>query len=175
MLKIIFIIKLFLFSFFTMSAEFYNFEFKSIEGKKMPLNNYKNKVVLLVNTASMCGFTKQYKGLQELYENYKDKGFVVLGVPSNSFKQEHSTEDKIKDFCEVNFNITFPMTKIEEVIGDKKHPLYGWLKEKYGIKPKWNFHKILISKNGKVIDSYSSLTKPQSGKLVRIIEEEIKG
>ena len=150
MLKItIIVIKLFLYSFISMSSEFYNYEFESIEGSKMPLKNYKGKVVLLVNTASMCGFTKQYTGLQELHDEYKDKGLVVLGIPSNSFMQEHTSEDKVKDFCETNFNITFPMTKIEEVIGSEKHPLYGWLKEEYGIKPKWNFHKILMIKRVK--------------------------
>ena len=164
MLKItIIVIKLFLYSFMSMSSEFYNYEFESIEGSKMPLKNYKGKVVLLVNTASMCGFTKQYTGLQELHDEY------------NSFMQEHTSEDKVKDFCETNFNITFPMTKIEEVIGSEKHPLYGWLKEEHGIKPKWNFHKILIDKEGKVVNSYSSLTKPKSEKLIKIIEEKIKG
>ena len=124
MLKItIIIIKLFLYSFMSMSSEFYNYEFESIEGSKMPLKNYKGKVILLVNTASMCGFTKQYTGLQELHDEYKDKGLVVLGVPSNSFMQEHTSENKVKDFCETKFNITFPMTKIEEVIGSEKHPL----------------------------------------------------
>ena len=141
-----------------MSSEFYSFKFDSIDGSKMSLDSYKNKVVLIVNTASMCGFTKQYGGLQDLYESYRDKGLVVLGIPSNSFMQEHTSEDKVKDFCETNFNITFPMTKIEEVIGSEKHPLYGWLKEEHGIKPKWNFHKILIDKEGKVVNSYSSLT-----------------
>jgi glutathione peroxidase len=158
-----------------MSSELYNFEFEGISGEKMPMEAYKGKVILLVNTASMCGFTKQYSGLQELYESYKEKNFVVLGVPSNSFMQEHSTEDKVKDFCETNFNITFPMTKIEAVIGNEKHPLYAWLKETHGIKPKWNFHKILIGKTGKVVNSYTSLTKPKSDKLLKVIEEEIKG
>ena len=91
----------------SMSSEFYKYEFESIEGSKMPLKNYKGKVVLLVNTASMCGFTKQYTGLQELHDEYKDKGLVVLGIPSNSFMQEHTSEDKVKDFCETNFNINF--------------------------------------------------------------------
>ena len=158
-----------------MSSEFYNFEFEGISGEKIPMDAYKGKVVLLVNTASMCGFTKQYSGLQELYEDYKEKNFVVLGVPSNSFMQEHSTEDKVKDFCETNFNITFPMTKIEAVIGNDKHPLYAWLKETYGIKPKWNFYKILIGKSGQVVNSYTSLIKPKSDKLLKVIEEEIKG
>ena len=175
MLKFAIIIKIFLLSYLSMSSEFYNFQFESIEGKEMPLRIYKGKVVLLVNTASMCGFTKQYTGLQELYEGYKHQNFIVLGIPSNSFMQEHNSEDKVKDFCETNFNITFPMTKIVDVIGDKKHPLYSWLKKEHGIKPKWNFHKILIGKNGNVVNSYSSLTKPKSGKLIKVIEEEIKG
>ena len=171
MLKItIIVIKLFLYSFVSMSSEFYNYEFESIEGSKMPLKNYKGKVVLLVNTASMCGFTKQYTGLQELHDEYKDKGLVVLGIPSNSFMQEHTSEDKVKDFCETNFNITFPMTKIEEVIGSEKHPLYGWLKEEHGIKPKWNFHKILINKDGKIEETFSSFTKPMSNKIISKIE-----
>jgi len=158
-----------------MSTEFYKFEFQSIEGNKMPLSDFKDKVILLVNTASMCGLTKQYSGLQELYDNYKEEGLVVLGIPSNSFMQEHSSEGKVKDFCETNFNINFPMTQIVEVIGKNKHPLFAWLKENYGIKPKWNFHKVLIGRNGDVIESYSSLTKPKSNKLVREIEEHIKG
>ena len=158
-----------------MSADFYNFQFEAIDGEKMPLKDYEGKVVLLVNTASMCGFTKQYSGLQKLYEEYKNKGLIVLGIPSNSFMQEHSSEDKVKDFCETNFNITFPMTKIEEVVGYNRHPLYSWLKQQHGIKPKWNFHKILIDKKGNIVESYSSLTKPKSEKLVKMIEEELKG
>ena len=141
----------------------------------MSLKDYEGKVVLLVNTASMCGLTKQYTALQELYDDFKNKDFVVLGIPSNSFKQEHASEEKVKDFCETNFNITFPMTEIVSVIGAEKHPLYKWLKEEYGIKPKWNFHKVLIDKSGNVVNSYSSLTKPNSSKLIKIIEEKIKG
>ena len=160
---------------FSSETSFHDFSVESIEGKEVKLSSYKDKVVLLVNTASMCGFTRQYTGLQELYDEYKDKGLVVLGIPSNGFMQEHSSEDKVKDFCETNFNITFPMTKIEEVIGSEKHPLYRWLKKEHGIKPKWNFHKILIDKEGKVVNSYSSLTKPKSEKLIKVIEEKIKG
>ena len=100
---------------------------------------------------------------------------MVLGIPSNSFMQEHNTEEKVKDFCETNFNISFPMTKIVEVRGDDKHPLYAWLKDSYGIKPKWNFHKILVDKKGNVVDSFSSLTKPKSDKLIKIIEDALKG
>ena len=174
MLKSILIIKLLLVSFFTMCSEFYKFEFDSINGEKMPLSKYKDKVVLIVNTASMCGLTKQYNGLQDLYESYKERGLVVLGVPSNSFKQEHSNADKVKDFCETNFKISFPMTDIVEVTGETKHPLYAWLRNDYGIKPRWNFHKVLVNKKGIVIESFSSLTKPKNKKLIKMIEEELK-
>ena len=175
MIRLNLILKFLFISFFTMSSEFYSFKFDSIDGSKMSLDSYKNKVVLIVNTASMCGFTKQYGGLQDLYESYRDKGLVVLGIPSNSFMQEHNTEEKVKDFCEANFNISFPMTKIVEVRGDDKHPLYVWLKDSYGIKPKWNFHKILVDKKGNVVESFSSLTKPKSDKLIKIIEDALKG
>ena len=174
MIRLCLILKFLFISIITMSSEFYSFKFNSIDGSEMSLESYKNKVVLIVNTASMCGFTKQYGGLQDLYESYKDKGLVVLGVPSNSFMQEHSSEEKVKDFCETNFNISFPMTKIVEVTGDSKHPLYSWLKDNYGIKPRWNFHKILVDKKGNVVDSFSSLTKPKSEKLIKIIEEKLK-
>lgn len=175
MLKIILIINFFLISLITMSSDFYKFNFDTIEGKKLQFNTFKNKTVLIVNTASMCGFTKQYDGLQALHENYRDKGLIVLGIPSNSFMQEYGSEEKVKDFCETKFNITFPMTKIVDVIGSKKHPLYIWLSEKYGVKPKWNFHKVLIDNNGNFVDSFSSLTKPSSPKLINIIEEKIEG
>ena len=174
MLKVIIIVfKLFLYSFMSMSSEFYNFQFDSIEGNKMPLKNYKGKVILLVNTASMCGFTKQYTGLQELHDEYKDKGLVVLGIPSNSFMQEHTSEDKVKDFCETNFNITFPITKKYDVKGANAHPIYLWAKENYGNSavPKWNFHKILVNKSGKIEDTFSSFTEPMSKKVVNKIEE----
>ena len=170
-----------MFSFFNNSnaeyeKKFFDFTINDINQEKLDLSEFKNKTVLLVNVASNCGFTKQYSELQQLYDNYKDKGLVVLGVPSNQFgAQEPGSNNEIKDFCETNFNITFPLTKIEEVIGSEKHPLYAWLKEEKGIKPKWNFHKILIDKEGKIVNSYSSLTKPKSDKLIKIIEEKIKG
>ena len=154
---------------------FFDYKINLIDGKTLELSKYSDHVVLLVNTASYCGFTKQYDDLQKLWEIYKEKKFLVIAIPSNSFNQEKDNNTDIKDFCETNFNITFPMTKIEEVIGSEKHPLYGWLKEEHGIKPKWNFHKILIDKEGKVVNSYSSLTKPKSEKLIKIIEEKIKG
>jgi len=153
---------------------FFDFEIKDINEKNFPLENLKNKTVLLVNVASNCGFTKQYSELQELYDEYNDKGLVVLGVPSNQFGgQEPGSNNEIKDFCETNFNITFPMTAKIEVKGKNAHPIYLWAKEIYGNSavPKWNFHKILINKYGKIEETYSSFTKPMSKKLINKIEE----
>ena len=130
--------------------------------------------MLLVNVASNCGFTKQYSDLQNLYDKYSAKGLVVLGVPSNQFGgQEPGTNDEIKDFCETNFNITFPITKKYDVKGANAHPIYLWAKENYGNSavPKWNFHKILVNKSGKIEDTFSSFTEPMSKKIVNKIEE----
>ena len=153
---------------------FYDFDIKDINEENFALKNLKDKAVLLVNVASNCGFTKQYSELQELYEKYNEKGLVVLGVPSNQFGgQEPGSNNEIKDFCETNFNITFPMTTKIDVKGENAHPIYLWAKENYGnaAVPKWNFHKILINKQGKIEDTYSSFTKPMSKKLTSKIEE----
>ena len=153
---------------------FFDFNIKDINEESFALEKFKNKTVLLVNVASNCGFTKQYAELQELYEKYSEKGLVVLGVPSNQFGgQEPGSNNEIKDFCETNFNITFPMTTKIDVKGENAHPIYLWAKENYGntAVPKWNFHKILINKDGKIEDTYSSFTKPMSKKLINKIEE----
>ena len=153
---------------------FSDFNIKDINEDKIDLSIYKNKTILLVNVASNCGFTKQYSGLQELHEKYKDKGLVVLGVPSNQFgKQEPGSNNEIKDFCETNFNITFKMTSKYDVHGQSAHPVYLWAKKNYGNSavPKWNFHKILINKSGKIEDTFSSFTKPLSQKLISKIEQ----
>ena len=154
---------------------FYDFEINDVSGNKLNLKEFKNKVVLLVNTASYCGFTKQYDDLQYIWDKYKEKNFIVLAVPSNSFNQEKKTNDEVKEFCKFNFNITFPITEISEVKGDLAHPIYKWAIENYGssAKPKWNFHKILINRDGKVVDTYSSLTNPKSKKITSKIEELI--
>ena len=151
---------------------FYDFKIESISGEIIDFSEYKDKVILILNTASYCGFTKQYAELQELWSKYKSKGLIVLGVPSNSFNQEKSNEKDVKDFCEVNFNINFPMTKITEVKVDNAHEIFKWAKKNYGKSavPKWNFHKILINKKGKVEDTYSSFTKPLSNKITKKIE-----
>ena len=153
---------------------FFDFNIKDINEETFALEKFKNKTVLLVNVASNCGFTKQYAELQELYEKYSEKGLVVLGVPSNQFGgQEPGSNNEIKDFCETNFNITFPMTTKIDIKGDNAHPIYLWAKQNFGnaAVPKWNFHKILINRQGKIEDTYSSFTKPMSKKLTSKIEE----
>ena len=151
---------------------FYDFNIEGINGELINFKEYKNKAVLVVNTASYCGFTNQYQELQELWDNYKSKGLIVLGVPSNSFNQEKKNNDEVKEFCEVNFNINFPLTTITEVKGDNAHDLFKWAKKNHGKSaiPKWNFHKILINKEGKVEDTFTSFTNPMSEKLVGKIE-----
>ena len=151
---------------------FYDFNIKSISGETIDFNEYKNKVILIVNTASYCGFTKQYTDLQELWDKYKSRGLIVLGVPSNSFNQEKNKNSEVKEFCKVNFDINFPLSTITEVKGDKAHDLFKWAKNNHGKSaiPKWNFHKILINKEGKVEDTFSSFTNPTSKKLVSKIE-----
>ena len=153
---------------------FYDFEIKSITGENIDLSKLRGKTVLLVNVASNCGFTKQYSELQTLYEKYKENNFIVLGVPSNQFGgQEPGTNEEIKNFCETNFDITFPMTDKIKVKGDEAHPIYKWAKKNYGNStvPKWNFHKILINKDGKIQDTYGSFVKPMSQKILKQLDK----
>ena len=153
--------------------KFYDFKIESITGEIINLNQYKNKVVLMVNTASYCGFTKQYEDLQNLQDQYKSKGLIVLGIPSNSFNQEKKSNEEIKKFCEVNFNINFPLTTLTDVKGNNAHEIFKWAKENYGKSaiPKWNFHKILINNQGKIQKTYGSFTNPMSDKIVSEIEK----
>ena len=152
---------------------FYDFKIKSITGEIIDLNDYKNKVVLLVNTASYCGFTKQYADLQILWDRYKSDGLIVLGIPSNSFNQEKKDDKEVKNFCEVDFNIDFPLSTITNVKGDNAHEIFKWAKDNYGKSaiPKWNFYKILINRDGKIEETYSSFTKPTSQKIIKKIEK----
>ena len=152
---------------------FFDFKIEGITGEIIDFNDYKNKVILVVNTASYCGFTKQYNELQKLWDEYKNKNFIVIGIPSNSFNQEMKSNNDIKDFCEVNFNINFPLSVITKVKGEDAHDIFKWAKENHGKSaiPKWNFHKILINKQGKVEETYSSFTKPYSKKIIDKIEK----
>ena len=168
-----------MFSFFnkTMSNNtetFFDLNVNSINGDVLNLSKLKGKTILLVNVASNCGFTKQYEDLQNLYDSYKNKGLIVIGMPSNQFgDQEPGSETEIKKFCETNFNITFQMTSKHDVKGDNAHPIYIWAKETFGKStvPKWNFHKILINKEGKVEDTFASFTNPMSKKIINKLEE----
>ena len=168
-----------MFSFFnkTMSDNsktFFDFKINSINGAELDLSSFKGKTILLVNVASKCGFTNQYDDLQNLYDNFKDKGLIVIGIPTNQFGgQEPGSEKEIKNFCETNFNITFPMTSKYEVKGANAHPIYIWAKDTFGKStvPKWNFHKILINKDGKIEDTFASFTGPLSNKVVKKIEQ----
>ena len=176
-IKLLVALIIFMFFFKNLSAGnyekvFYDFKIESISGEIIDFNKYKNKVVLIVNTASYCGFTKQYGELQELWDQYKSKGLIVFGVPSNSFNQEKKDDEDVKKFCEVNFNISFPLSSITEVKGGNVHELFKWAADNHGKSaiPKWNFHKILINKEGKVEDTYSSFTKPLSNKIIKKIE-----
>ena len=151
---------------------FFDLNIESISGEVINFAEYKNKVVLIVNTASFCGFTNQYEDLQKLWDTYKSKGLIILGVPSNSFNQEKDNNSEVKEFCEVNFNINFPLTSITEVKGENAHELFKWAHRNHGKSaiPKWNFHKILINKEGKVEDTFNSFTKPSSKKIIDKIE-----
>ncbi len=151
---------------------FFDFKINSINGEIIDFKDYKGKVVLMVNTASYCGFTKQYTELQKLWDKYKSKGLIVLAIPSNSFNQEKNLDDEVKKFCEVNFNINFPISTITNVKGDNAHKIFKWAKDNYGKQaiPKWNFHKILINKYGKIDDTYTSFTSPTSKKIINKIE-----
>ena len=152
---------------------FFDLSIEGLNNETINLNDFKGKTILLVNVASKCGFTKQYTGLQTLYENYKDKDFLVIGVPSNQFGgQEPGSNEEIKNFCESNFNITFPITDKVDVKGKNAHIIYNWAKENFGNStvPKWNFHKILINKDGKIQDTFNSFITPMSDKITEQID-----
>lgn len=158
------------------AASVYDFTMKDIDGNEVKLDAYKGKVLMIVNTASRCGYTPQYEGLQKIYEQYKDRGFVVLVFPANNFMgQEPGTEKEIKEFCTLKYNVTFPMFSKISVTGTDQHPLYGYLTNK-ATNPdfpgdiSWNFNKFLIDKNGKVVGRWGSKDKPEDEALTKAIE-----
>ena len=154
----------------------YDFSFKDLEGNSLSLSEYKNKVIIVVNVASQCGFTNQYEDMQKIWETYKEKNVVLIGVPSNNFgNQEPGDSKEIKNFCESKFGITFPMTEKINVKGEKAHPFYKWALKNYGKNavPKWNFHKIIIGKDGKIKDTFASITNPSSKRFIKAIESAL--
>ena len=154
----------------------YDYSFSTIGGEPLPLTAFKDKVVLVVNTASQCGLTPQYNGLEQLYSAYKDKGLVVLGVPCNQFAgQEPGTEAEIKDFCETRFGVDFPLTAKVEVEGEGAHPFYKWAEAELGepAVPVWNFHKILVGKGGEAIRAFGPRTDPLDSEVTDAIEKAL--
>lgn len=144
--------------------------FPSIDGGTIDIANWRGHPVLVVNTASQCSFTDQYKGLQNVFDRYRDKGLIVLAVPSDDFRQELGTAQEVKEFCELTYGLDLPMTDITHVRGSKAHPFFKAVKKQTGFEPSWNFNKILIDPKGKVVATWGSITKPESGLIVKRIE-----
>lgn len=161
------------------AASIYDFTIKDIDGNDVKLAKYKGNVVMIVNTASKCGYTPQYEGLEAIYKKYKDRGFVVLGFPANNFMgQEPGTEKEIKEFCTLKYNVTFPMFSKISVTGSDQHPLYGYLTNKktdpeFGGDISWNFNKFLISKDGKIVARWGSKDKPEDAAVTEAIEKNL--
>jgi glutathione peroxidase len=154
----------------------HDFVFEKLEGGKLDMAQYKGKAVLVVNTASFCGYTPQYEGLQSLWENYKDKGLVVLGVPANNFgAQEPGSSAEIKNFCESNYSVDFPMTEKVDVVGGGAHPFYKWAKATLGDgnAPKWNFHKYLVNPKGELVAAFPSAVKPESAEIKAAVDKAL--
>tara|TARA_B100000787_G_scaffold120174_1_gene90238 strand:+ start:1778 stop:2290 length:513 start_codon:yes stop_codon:yes gene_type:complete len=153
---------------------FFDLNIKSINNKIIDLNSFSGKTILLVNVASKCGFTNQYSDLQKLYDDYKNRGLIVIAVPSNQFGgQEPGSNEEIKNFCETNFNINFPITDKVDVKGLNAHEIYKWAERNFGKStiPKWNFHKILINKEGKIEETFNSFINPTSKKIIEKLEK----
>jgi len=149
--------------------------FQSIDGGALDLAQYRGGPVLVVNTASLCGFTGQYAGLQALYDRYRDQGLVVVAIPSNDFNQELSDAQEVKDFCAVRFDLDLPMADITPVTGDRAHPFYKEVKVEAGFVPRWNFNKILLSPKGEVVGTWGALTRPMSRAIRRAVEAQLAG
>ncbi len=154
----------------------YDITMTTIDGKPMPFSQYKGKVLLVVNTASFCGFTPQYEALEKAQTTYRDKGFTVIGVPSGDFMgQEYKTNAEIKQFCESKFGINFPLSEKSNVVGRNATPFFAWAAATLGAKeaPKWNFHKYLVDRSGRIVASFASDTKPDSPEVTAAIEKAI--
>ena len=155
------------------SRRAHEFSFTGIDGEAMPLSQFAGRAMLVVNTASRCGFTGQYDGLQALWERYRDRGLVVIGVPSDDFRQELDSNAAVKDFCEMNYGIDFPMTAINHVKGRQAHPFYAWAAEVMGIAPRWNFHKYLVDGDGRLVASFATSVEPLSRQITDAVEQAL--
>ena len=146
------------------------FEFDALEGGTIDLEDFRGRAVLVVNTASLCGFTHQYAGLQELHDRYGDRGLTVVGVPSDDFRQELGTAEDVAEFCEVNYGLTIPLADITPVRGADAHPFYRWLNDEYGVAPRWNFNKALLDTQGDLVAFEGQGTDPLSPRMTGAIE-----
>ena len=156
------------------NANAYKFSFNSIDGKIVNLKDFKEKPILIINTASLCGFTNQYADIELLYNQYKEDGLVVIGIPSNDFgSQELSSNTKVKEFCTTNFDISFLLTEITKIKGQNGHPFFKWIKQEAGFLafPKWNFYKYLINNKGELVSWYTSTTNPKSDKIEKELQK----
>lgn len=153
----------------------FDFTMESLEGGPLKLADFRGRAMLVVNTASFCGFTPQYTGLQRLHDRYEARGFLVLGVPSNDFNQESRDAARIKEFCETTYGITFPMATLTSVRGPAAHPLFAWLASRAGGPPRWNFHKYLVGRDGRSVRAFPTSTEPDSPVLTRAVEAALEG
>lgn len=149
------------------------FSFPSIDGGTIDLDAFRGRPVLVVNTASLCGFASQFDDLQKLHDDYADRGLVVLAVPSDDFRQELGSAAEVKEFCAVNFDLTLPMTDITPVLGGEAHPFYRWLAETEGFVPRWNFNKVLLDGEGEVVATWGSVMRPTAPPVLRKIEAHL--
>jgi len=151
----------------------YDFSFEDIDGNVINLSKFKGKPILVVNTASRCGFTPQYANLQNLFLDYKDSDLTIIATTSNSFEQEYQNTDDIKKICLVNYGVGFVTSSPMSVKGENAHPIYTWINNEYNKSPKWNFFKFLFNRNGELVNSWSSMTKPDSLKITKQIDKLI--
>jgi glutathione peroxidase len=159
-----------------MTNSAYDFEFEAIEGGKLPLSQWRDKVLLVVNVASFCGFTPQYEGLQKLWERYQSRGLVVMGVPANDFgAQEPKSEGEILEFCQGAFGVNFPMTTKQTVVGGQAHPFYLWARDTLGLTstPRWNFHKYLVGPDGELAAWFPTKTSPTAAEVTEAVEDAL--
>ena len=174
-IKLNFLLLFFCVSVGSKDTSIYDISFDDIDGNKVYLSEFSTDLILVVNTASACGFTNQYGELQLLWEKYRERGLIIIAVPSNDFNQEPGDNEEIKEFCEINYGVTFPIMSKVIVKGNNKHPFFLWIESNYGSKKlhKWNFYKYLFDRNGELLDSWTSFTKPDSKKITNQIEQLI--
>lgn len=155
--------------------EVYEYTLAALEGGTLSLADFRGRALLIVNTASFCGYTPQYAALQRLHDRFSAEGFAVIGVPSNDFRQESTDAARIREFCDTMYGITFPMAGLTQVRGPQAHPLFIWLSERGGGAPRWNFHKYLVARDGRTVRAFPTATEPESPTLLRAVQAALAG